>query len=138
MTAEKTDLTKTDAQSEKAQDLKSFSDTLLEDIAAEALPAMIQAHQLTRRKRADLLVQVQALTPRVQMLQHVLDTGNTEGVNGAEVAAFMADIEDVLATVSMDEMQFKAWAVGADDAQLLGLFARFVSQMTGEASRSSS
>jgi hypothetical protein len=119
-------------------DLDSFSDDILAEIDESRLPVLVNAHQMNRRQRAELLRKVQELIPRTAVIEAALKTGDAAKVDQGVLAEFLADTEDVMATVAVSQEQFRAWALTAGDMELLGLFARFTKSFTvGEAPSSS-
>ena len=93
--------------------------------------------RLPRRERAEFFVQLDPLQEKVSRMPA---QGTSIGLReAAEMYQTMADIEDLLRTVAVDQTEFDAWVVEADDKAFMELFtAYFARSQPGEAARSSS
>lgn len=133
------------------QDEATYSEVLIAEVASAAEPKLkhppiLQFHQLDRRRRALLTERVTALLPLVEEFSIDLEAADgaapaivEDTATATKIMQLLADVEDVLATVAVDQAAFRAWALQqADDAALLTVFSKFCrSFRLGEAKRSS-
>lgn len=118
-----------------------FSDELLGEVDLDGVPPIREFHQLNRRRRATLTRQLSNLLPGLTRYEQMLGTGVVAGDSlvAADGMEFLADVEDMLATLAVDPEALRLWAQTAEDTTLIALFARFARSMnSGEAKSSSS
>jgi hypothetical protein len=136
--AKKRPARKKPAKKTAAHTAAGYSDELIAGVSLDGAPQLAEMHQLNRRKRAEIVQAVEAMLPTVTNLQAAGGPTGT-GVGAGALMALVADAEDLLVTVAVNEDVFRVWAAKADDLQLLALFAKFAGSMSsGEANSSSS
>lgn len=117
---------------------------LSDELAAEATPptkpagspALVPFLAAPRRARAQFMRKIEPILTAAEKLGGQKDTsiGTAAGVYD-----MLADAEDLLAQVAVDETAFREWSGPASDDDLLGLFSWYVGTFQpGEAKPSSS